>query len=239
VKSNALLQAGQTAAAQPTLRLWIPLVAAAGTAAVIAVAAARIAYRDWAKKSREPRLANWLRLGVDAGPAWTLSDSWVTNIAGTGSIVGAIAAAFGSLQAALSAADSVGIVILFLVFGGAAALSPVVYAATAKQESEEVAQMTGTTWGFLLAGAVTLLAVMGELATIGLVGWDVTGSGPTRTMLVVFLALAALVTAVYSVRSLVLFATPAPAPAVSADAEKATAHRHRSYLGTANVSATL
>ena len=206
------------------MRLWIPPAAGALGGAIIAILAGVIAYRRV-----NPRPGwSWLGTGVNAGPAWTVSDSWVTNIAGVGAILGAVANALGGLGSVISDKDATGVIVLFIVFGGAAGIAPIVYAATAIQESQELVQMVGSIWGFLLAGVVSLLAVLGELATIGLLIFEVGNSGAVKGIVVAFISVAGLIVALYSVRALVLFATPA-----------AGAAQRRSLLGSANNSATL
>jgi hypothetical protein len=104
------------------------------------------------------------------------------------------------------------VTLLFIVFGGVAVAAPVVYGATAKLESQKINDTTGSVWGFLLAGAATLFAALGELATLGLLVMTVTDSAATQAAVIIALCLGAAII-VYSVRSLAYFATlPAPAP---------------------------
>jgi hypothetical protein len=185
-----------------------------------------------AKRKSGQAFFRWIGSGVTAGPAWTLSDSWVTNIAGAGAFLGTVSNSLGALQSVVSSAAAVGVTILFIMFGGAAAVAPIVYAATAKQEAQELAELVGSVWGFLLAGAVTLVAVMGEIATVALLVWQVSDSSGERIVLVVLLTMGSVLVAAYSVRALVLFGAPT---------EQATAGpaRPKSLLGMTQTSATL
>jgi hypothetical protein len=183
-----------------------------------------------AKRKSKQAFSDWIRSDVTAGPAWTLSDSWVTNIAGAGAFLGTVVDSFGALQSVVSPAAAVGVTILFIMFGGAAAVAPIVYAATAKQEAQELATLVGSVWGFLLAATVTLVAVMGEIATIALLVWQVSSSGGERIVLVVLLGLGSVLVSAYSVRALVLFGVP------TATTEPA---RPKSMLGMTHTSATL
>jgi len=212
------------------LSLWIPPVAGIAMALLVALLAGGIA-----KRKSGQAFAKWIGSGVSAGPAWTLSDSWVTNIGGAGAFLGAVANSLGALQSVVSSAAVVGVTILFIMFGGAAAVAPIVYAATAKRETQELDELVGSVWGFLLAGAVTLVAVMGETATVALLVWRVSESGGERIVLVALLATGSVLVAAYSVRALVLFGAPA-APAANATAGPS---RRKSLLGMAQTSATL
>jgi hypothetical protein len=91
--------------------------------------------------------------------------------------------------------------------------------------------MVGSVWGFLLAGAVSLIAVMGEIATIALLAWQVSGSDAERIVLIILLSVGSVLVAAYSIRALVLLG------ALSARAEGKPVPR--SLLGTTRNSATL
>ena len=212
---------------QSGLSLWIPPVAG-GSAALLVVLVAAFIARYQSKQS----FSGWIGSGVSAGPAWTLSDSWVTNIAGAGAVLGTVSNSLGALQSVISPSAAIGVTILFIVFGGAAAIAPLVYAATAKKEAEELAQMIGSVWGFLLAAATTLVAVMGEIATVALLVAQVSGSDAEKIVLVALLSMGSVFVAVYSARVLVLFGSPASQVGTQRVGRK-------SLLGSAVNSATL
>lgn len=153
----------------------------------------------------------WFTGSVHAGPAWTAKDSWVTNIAGVGAVLGTVLSNT-ALNANFKTAAP-GLTLLYVVFGGVAAGAPVVYGATAKLQSQGINDMTGSVWGFLLAGAASLFAVLGEIATLGLLVTSVPDSVQTQRAVIIALCAGALAVLVYSVRSLTYFATlPAPRP---------------------------
>jgi len=153
----------------------------------------------------------WFTGSVHAGPAWTAKDSWVTNIAGVGAVLGTVLSNT-ALNANFKTAAP-GLTLLYVVFGGVAAGAPVVYGATAKLQSQGINDMTGSVWGFLLAGAASLFAVLGEIATLGLLVTSVPDSLETQRAVIIALCAGALAVLVYSVRSLTYFATlPAPRP---------------------------
>jgi hypothetical protein len=68
----------------------------------------------------------WNTCRVTATSAWDASDSWVTNTAGVGSAVAAIAAS-GSISSFVTKVNADAFVLLSLLFGGCAAIAPVVY----------------------------------------------------------------------------------------------------------------
>lgn len=153
----------------------------------------------------------WFTGSVHAGQAWTAKDSWVTNIAGVGAVLGTVLS--NTTLNANFKAEAPGLTLLFVVFGGVAAAAPVVYGATAKLQSQGINDMTGSVWGFLLAGAASLFAVLGEIATLGLLVTSVSDSVETQRAVIIALCVGALAVLVYSVRSLAYFATlPAPPP---------------------------
>ena len=189
----------------PNLDLWIPVIGGAIAAGAAVLLAGFIARR---MTGRVP-LWWWLTGSVHAGSAWTAKDSWVTNIAALGAILGTVI----SDAAYKLTGPGAGATLLFIVFGGVAVAAPVVYGATAKLESQGLNDTTGSVWGFLLAGAATLFAALGELATLGLLVMNVTGSAATQAAVIAALCLGAAAIIVYSVRSLAYFATlPAPRP---------------------------
>jgi hypothetical protein len=207
--------AGQPAA-PPGLDLFQPLLWSAVTAAAAVVLAGLCAWgmTGWV------RFSWWFTGSVHAGPAWTAKDSWVTNIAAVGAVLGTVLSNT-TLNAKFQAAAP-GLTLLYVVFGGVAALAPLVYGATAKLQSQGITDTTGSVWGFLLAGVASLFAVLGELATLGLLVMSGSDSPGTRAAVVVSLCAGALVVVAYSVRALTYFATlPAPRPKAPSTSEPA------------------
>jgi hypothetical protein len=241
-----LVAAGSPASSNgPNLDLWIPVIGGAVAAGAAVLLAGFIARR---MTGRVP-LSWWLTGSVHAGSAWTAKDSWVTNIAALGAILGTVISDAGYKLTGPEA----GVTLLFIVFGGVAVAAPVVYGATAKLESQGINDTTGSVWGFLLAGAATLFAALGELATLGLLVMTVTDSAATQAAVIIALCLGAAAIIVYSVRSLAYFATlPAPRPTPEpADAAPPDGRRliklppppapaiRQSLLGNTTFSATL
>jgi hypothetical protein len=122
----------------------------------------------------------WLADGSDAalrgrlGPAnWDFSASFGSSLTVFGSLLGTILSA--SLLPSTTLVSASTYAGLNLVFGVIVVVGPLIYTAT--QTAVQVhrgspiaePQYQGTVWGFLVATALTLWAVLGELATIGLI----------------------------------------------------------------------
>jgi hypothetical protein len=216
--------------------LWAPPVFGAGLAALIVILAGIFAWgmSDW------PGFGSWLKGSVYAGPAWTAKDSWVTNIGAIGAILGTVVTASNAAlkSVVIQPAAAADVTILFIVFGGAAVVAPVVYGATAKVESQGTDGATGSVWGLLLAGGASLFAVLGEMAAMGLLAWSVSDSAVAKWAIVIGLGLGAAAVGVYSLRSLTFFAT-LPAPRAKQQPPGAIAPIRQSLLGNKTFSATL
>lgn len=238
---NSIIAAGSTSSSNgPGLELWIPPAAGAVAAFAIVAVAGVIAWR----MSNGVHFRDWFVGSVYAGPAWTAKDSWVTNIGAVGAILGIVVTDSGTtLKNVILPTPAAGVTLLFILFGGASAAAPVVYGATAKIESQGITDTAGSVWGFLLAGAVSSLVVLGEMATIGLLVWSIVDSTATKWSITVALGLGAAGIISYSVRSLMYFATlPAPRPKKDPTTGTSAATYlgvHRSLLGNRTFSATL
>ena len=225
---------GVTAAATG-IDLGLGPIYGAVAAAVVVLVAGIIAWR----MSNGLKLQWWLVGPVYGGPAWTATDSWVTNIAALGAILGTVISDSGTDFASVKipATTLAGMTLLFLIFGGVAAGAPIVYGATAKIEAQGIADTTGRVYGFLLAGAASLLAVFGEMATLGVVVYNISVSHDTKESVVILLIVGAIAIATYSIRSLMYFAT---LPGTRPDKTKgASLGARRSLLGNRSFSATL
>jgi hypothetical protein len=210
-------------------------VAGAAAAAAVVVIVALTADR------RGLSLAAWLGSGIKAGRAWSPSDSWVTNIAGTGAVLGAVVSSLSSLATVISAASVLGVTILFVVFGGAAAFAPLLYAVTAVGSPGAAPdKLTGRVGGFLLAGATSLMAALGETATVALLFWQVDASAVDRVVILVVLCAGGLAVAAYSIRTLLALASSTVSSKAGAhDVGFADNRGTESMLGSTSPSATL
>jgi hypothetical protein len=94
-------------------------------------------------------------------PKWSFTESWASNIAAVGAILGTVLASKDFVTDALSGLSIAGFVGLSLVFGLVALFAPVVFAALMYDGK-------GTYGGLMLAGYVTTCAIVGELLTLAI-----------------------------------------------------------------------
>jgi hypothetical protein len=90
---------------------------------------------------------------------WDFNQSWASNLAAVGSILGIVLGAASGLQTPGLALTAV---ILSVFYGAVLVAGPIVYAATQVRVGDE---LEGTVWGFLVATALTLWAAWGEAVT--------------------------------------------------------------------------
>lgn len=119
-----------------------------------------------------------LLFGPAPGPKWSF-DSWATHLTAVGALLGTVLGA-ATLPAVPMQIDKESLVALSLLFAGLAVAGPFVFQAIrspdAKAEDGEEGNW-GYVWGLLIACWLTLGAVLGEVATLGLAGWVITGGG--------------------------------------------------------------
>ncbi|HWF82081.1 MAG TPA: hypothetical protein VN695_15975 [Streptosporangiaceae bacterium] len=164
--------------------------------------------------------------GVSAGPAWSGRDSWATNISVLGGIIGTAAGASGGLQQYLPKGSTGGFVSLTLLFGGAAALAPIVYAAFAKSEGLAegggVVSTQGTIAGLCMAAISSLFAALGEI----FLGMELARHSSTSTSgeaaFIIPLAVGAMIVCIYSFRSIKRLLTYSPSDKTLEAGRKAT-----------------
>lgn len=109
-------------------------------------------------------------------PNWDFNQSWASNIAGIGSILGIV---FGASNILLSAGIVAGPTALGLsiFFGALIVLGPFTYSAlsspnTVGLQAGEAPPLEGTVWAFVVASGLTLWAALGEAFTAGALFWD-------------------------------------------------------------------
>lgn len=193
---------------------------------------------------------------VYAPAAWSLTDSWTTNITAVGSVLGVVAGASSALSAYI--ATTFPFVAVSLLFGGAAVLAPVVYAALSKSwgqadQNGEVSGSLGSVGGLLLAAMFTLFGFFGEIFVAFGIALRVTTQVGARTAFWAAVVLVVLVVGLYAYRSLrwtMLLKNPAdagaadqasPTPADQAKAKRPadTARPTSRISGSGKASATL
>jgi hypothetical protein len=174
----------------------------------------------------------WNTCRVTATSAWDASDSWVTNTAGVGSAVAAIAAS-GSISSFVTKVNADAFVLLSLLFGGCAAIAPVVYGVFSKRLAGSGPE--GTKWSVILASIATLTSAFGLFVTVAwIVYCSVIKDSGARLVLYLALGLGAILIAVYSVRAIdgLLVRSRREDELISPEIE-------RSILGNSRISGTL
>ncbi len=135
------------------------------------VAGAEVAFRarrQYEAMSRGRRF----KLGNRVGPAnWDLSQSWASTLTVVAAVLGTIVGA-GVLPATTHYVSKGGFTGLNLFFGVLAVAAPFAFnsARVVTNLTAQVKELKyeGYVWSFLLSSALTLWAVLGELATLGL-----------------------------------------------------------------------
>jgi hypothetical protein len=112
------------------------------------------------------------------GPKWSFS-SWATTLTAAGGILGTVlgAATFPEVPRLI---DKDTLVRLNLLFGVLVVVGPFVYQALRNpsvRATDQEAGYTGWNVTLLIACAVVGAATFGELATLGILGWELTGGG--------------------------------------------------------------
>ena len=149
------------------------------------------------------------KLSDRMGPAtWDFTDSWASTLTAVGALLGTILGA-GVLPEETQRLSNAAFAGLNLLFGVLIVLAAFVYNATrqpTKKNGKEEVQYQGYVWSFLLASAMTLWAVLGELATMFLLLAEIQAEGSmSAPPILVFqsvLAAAGVVLIVYAWRTI-------------------------------------
>jgi hypothetical protein len=161
-----------TPAMKPLLNWPRDLIIAALAVATLLVGAVALCLLEM-KDARGSRLL-W---GSAPGPKWSI-ESWASHLTAVGALLGTVTAEV--LPEAPEQIDKKSLVALSLLFAGLAAVAPFVFQALRRPDAkagEEDEGNWGFTWGMLIACWLTLGAVLGELATLGLICWEATNGG--------------------------------------------------------------
>jgi hypothetical protein len=163
--------------------------------------------------------AAWLSAPIHVTSSWNYSDSWATNVGAVGGALGGIVGAAGALTNLVSSGDQGVFTGISLLFGGAAVLAPVAFAAFSRNPDitapdGQSSNVLGSVGGLFIAAATTLFAVAGELSMMGLLSWNSTGSTAERVLVLGAIGIGAVVVGVYAARTLHNLATFNPAPPV-------------------------
>lgn len=188
----------QSATITPALQPLVdwPLVIVLGCMGASLLLIGAIALRVLGKRSAA---GGSLLLGPAPGPKWSY-DSWATHLTAVGALLGTVLGA-ATLPAVPVQIDKESLVGLSLLFAGLAAAGPFVFQAIRSPDAKagEEEGNWGYTWGLLIACWLTLGAVLGELTTLGLAAWVITGGDGAGIALEVGLGVLFLLAAYYVV----------------------------------------
>ena len=189
-------------------RLWLPLVAALVAGVVFLLLGIPAT-----KEGRKAKKKQW-KSEIYTAAAWKFGDSWATNIAALGGILGTVLAATGFFGEVLPGVSPGRFTGFSLVFSGLALMAPIVYTVLSRQVDLNGEKTTvGTVGGLLVASSVTVAAVGGELATLGLLVGMSDASTTFQGVCILGLTVAALIVIAYAVRGAAwLSLAPAPKP---------------------------
>jgi hypothetical protein len=104
-------------------------------------------------------------------------ESWALHLTGIGGILGTVLGAV-ALPEAPTQIDKESVVALSLLFGGSVVVAPFLYEAIRRWPKVPVGSTeegTGFIVVMLISCAIVLFGAFGELFTLGLVGWELTG----------------------------------------------------------------
>jgi len=92
-------------------------------------------------------------------PNWDFNQSWASNLAAVGSILGIVVGASSGLPSGDLALTAV---VLSVFFGALIVLGPITFGAL---QVSDGASLVGTLWAFFIASGLTLWAALGEAVT--------------------------------------------------------------------------
>jgi hypothetical protein len=207
--SGTLIVTGATGVAPVTLRFtlgrdigelvyWYPVMFSLIAAALYVIAMLLVIHFGRGKFGH-------LRDAVATGSGWSFSDSWLTNFAAVGAILGTVLSASGFLPDILPGVSTWRFVGLSLLFGAFVTVAPVIYSAANKWEwskkdgSPDTLVAVGRVCGVILAAGATVAGVFGELGTLLTLTAEAAGGRNVKILIYTLLAVAALIVAFYAV----------------------------------------
>lgn len=185
-------------------RLWWPIWAALAAAAMFLAAGAYVTrtapHRD---PSDRAGVWGWASAKVFTASSWTFRDSWATNVAAVGGVLGTVLGSSGFFNEVLPGVSAGRFTGFSLLFGALAVVAPIVYTALGRRHQTKAGTliMVGTVAGLLVASAATIAAVVGELTTLALLVHMSDAPGPFQTICFTGLTFGGLVVLCYAVRS--------------------------------------
>ena len=183
----------------PDTDLWKPFLGA--FVAAMVTEAALFAYLS----RRRPKRLGWFKAEVAVGPTWSFKDSWLTNVAAVGALLGTILGAGDFLKDLIPGTSTVRLTAVSIIAGGMVTLAPVVYAAFSKWKSTDDGHggtrldAVGRGSGLWAAAGATVGGVFLELATIGYIADLSDASRGVKGFVYALLVIGALVVALYAI----------------------------------------
>lgn len=179
-----------TPAPQPLLN-WAELIVIGAIAAIFVLMGAIFV---WAARHGK---SGMLRQQAP-GPKWSF-DSWATTSTALGALLGVV---LGSavLPAVPRQISKDSLIAINLLFGGMVVVAPFIFQVIRRSRASPANQdagLWGYNWVLALACSITCGAVLGELATLSLVGWEVVGPSTWRYVLLLVLLLLAVLAVRY------------------------------------------
>jgi len=197
-------------------RMWWPFRAAVVAALVFAacgvLATLGAVNRDSSTTSPMKSIWRWATAKIFTAASWNFKDSWATSIAALGGVLGTVLGATGFFTEVLPGVSAGRFTGFSLVFGGLALLAPITYTALSRRD-ETLSVSVGTVAGLLIASAVTIAAVAGQLMTLGLIVQMSDAPPFFQALCFLGLSLGGGVVVVYAVRSAAWLAKQPPPPA--------------------------
>lgn len=167
------------------------------------------------------------------GPKWSF-ESWATTLTALGAVLGTVLGG-ASLPAVPREISKDTLIALNLLFGALVIVAPFVFQVIRKPSAssqDQEAGLWGYNWSLLLACAIACGAVLGELATLALISWELIGGGNWAWFAVGGLALLAVLGIYYFFITGWSLATADWAD--QADKQRVEAERKTRIVGTAS-----
>lgn len=134
-------------------------------------------------RARNLKKLKWVELRKRMGPAnWNFSESWASTFTLVGGILGTILAQSGAIPEPTAFLSNAAYGMLNVLFVAVTVLAPVFYTALQTAEKgggtgSKAPEHTGFVGSFLLASALTLWGVLGEICTMGLLIGEIAIAG--------------------------------------------------------------
>lgn len=169
------------------------------------------------------------------GPKWSF-ESWATTLTAAGAVFGTVVAA-ATFPEAPEQISKDSLVAISLLFGTLVVIAPFVFQTLRNPQaraSDQEGGLWGYNWALLISCAITCGAVLGELACLGLLSWELIGGGGWAwTSLVAVAILGILALYYFAVTTWDMVTTDWQAETEKGKVKKVTKRRTSRSLGTA------